>query len=349
MADEAGRLSRQRSAAAQPLYASAFAADAPDTPALRRIMSEPLVQRAAADNLRFQQMEATARGEDFAPNPMRTLDAAKRGLDERIGDTLDPVTRRVIPGRGQENRALTELRDALVRELDAVPEYGAARAAWAGPTQSMEAMALGQASLRMNPDVVQRIAAGLSPSDLQFFSLGVGRAITDAAADPARAATVARRLVEDANMQRRLAAAIPDPAQRAQFLTAMQREVEMSAVERAVSPRAGSQTARLQAGQDDMTRDPPGGTLMALLTGNVRGAVAQGASSLYRRTQGINSSTADALASRLLNPDGTANAETIRRLLGRRDLDRLTAQHRAGLAATLLRGGGVAAGIETND
>ena len=149
-------------------------------------------------------------------------------------------------------------------------------------------------------------------------------------------------------MQARLQAAIPDPAQRAAFAAAMAREVEMSAVERAVSPRAGSQTARLQAGQQDMGVDPPGGLMFALLTGNTRSAITQGLSGMYRRIQGINSSTADALTRRLLSSDPAANQQTARELLARQAQDRASALGRAGLAARLLQGVGAGAGTAVN-
>lgn len=348
VADELEALRRQRTQDAAPLYARVWEADPPDTPALRRIMQQDVVQRATVENMRLQQMEAAARGEAFEPNPMRILDAAKRGLDERISATLDPVTGRVIPGRGNESIALRELRDALVRELDTVPTYAAARAAWAGPTQSMGALAQGQQALRANPDILRATVGRMSPSDRDFFRLGVGRAITDMAADPARAATAARRLLEDRTMQARLQAAIPDPAQRAAFMAAMAREVEMSAVERAVSPRAGSQTARLLAGQEDMGVDAPGGMLASLLMGHTRGAITEGLSALYRRTQGINGSTADALSRRLLSADPAANQATVQQLLARRTNDRAATLARAGLAARLLQGSGAGAALATN-
>lgn len=349
--DEVEALRAQRTAQAGPLYAAANAAPAPQTPELDQIMNLPIVQAAMRENLDLQSL--SARGGHFEPSQMQMLDAAKRGLDERIGATLDATTRRVIPGRGQENIALTDLRNGLVQQLDAVPEYAAARAAWAGPTQAMEAMAQGQSSLRMNPDTVAQIAARMSPSDLGFFQIGVGRAITDMAGDPARAAGAARRLLEDRGMQRRLDAAIPDPFLRAQFVSAMQREVDMSAVERAVSPRAGSQTARLQAGQDDMATDAPGGALMAMLgatrQGGIMGGVSQGMMNMYRRTQGINSNTADSLASRLLNPNASDNVATISRLLQRRDSDLNTAMARALMGGRITRATSAAASLEAQD
>ena len=349
--DEEAALRAQRTAQAGPLYAAANAAPAPQTPELEQIMNLPLVQAAMRENLDLQSL--AARGGDFQPSQMQMLDAAKRGLDERIAATLDATTRRVIPGRGQENIALTDLRDGLVQQLDAVPEYAAARAAWAGPSQSMDAMAQGQSALRINPDIVTQIAARMSPSDLEFFRLGVGRAITDRTSKPATALGAAGDLLENRQMQRRLEAAIPDPAQRAQFASALQREVDMGAVERAVSPRAGSQTARIQAGMDDMGTDPPGGALMTMLNatrqGGVMGGLSQGMLGAYRRTQGINSNTADSLAARLLSSDASENAATLARLLQRRTDDTRTALSRALLGGRISRATGAAASLEAQD
>jgi hypothetical protein len=370
VADEVAALQQRRSTTAAPQYEAAFNRIRPtaeEAARVERFVADPIGQDALQRGLRVIELEHLARNEPFNPGAygvmrgedggwvlqdgfrnVRLMDAVKRGFDEIVEGFRDPTSGRL--NLNQYGRAVNEARAAYVGDLrDMYPRYAGALDAWAGPSQSLDAVARGRQALTTDPDVVRGIAARLSPGDLQFFQLGVGRAITDSAADPARAATAARRLVEDRNMQRRLEAAIPDPAQRAQFTAALQREVEMSAVERAVSPRAGSQTARLQAGQEDMGVDPPGGMLAALLMGHTGTAIGQGISALYRRTQGINSSTADALAQRLLTANPDANAETIRRLLAQRSRDQITAQARAGLAGQLLRGVGVGASMEAND
>ena len=154
-------------------------------------------------------------------------------------------------------------------------------------------------------------------------------------------------------MQRRLEAAIPDPAQRAQFAAAMQREVQMASVDGAVSPRAGSQTGRLANSGDDMQIDPAGGTLVGLLqAAQGNGLTGVGARLLaggHRVVQGMNSNTSDQLAQRLFSLDQGQNAETLRRLLERRTMDQLTARSRSGLAGRLLQSAGTATSLEAND
>jgi hypothetical protein len=345
--DDMDALRSMRTAEARPLYDAAFAAQAPDTPQIQQIMNLPIVQQAMRESLDLQSM--AARGGDFQPSQMQMLDAAKRGLDERINATLDTVTGRVIQGRGAENIALTEVRDALVRELDAVPEYAAARAAWAGPTQTMDAMRVGQGALRLNPDAltdqVRRIG---TPGNMDAARVGLGRAITDQTRDPANAISAARRLVEDRNHMRRLEALVPDNQQRNALIEALRRENAMGQVEQAVSPRAGSQTARLTAGAEDMGRDPPGGILASLLMGHMGSAVSQGVNHISRLSQGINSNTADQLARLLFETSQGQNAATVQRLLRQSQADNLTAQQRAALAAAITQSLGSSASMTVN-
>ena len=148
-------------------------------------------------------------------------------------------------------------------------------------------------------------------------------------------------------MRARLETLLPDQAQRDGLVAALQREMRTASTNAAISPRAGSQTARLQAGMDDMATDPNGPLVMSLLNaargGGVTGAVSQGLSTLYRRGQGINSSTADSLAARLMSMDPAQNAATATRLTERQQRELAKAGTRQEMMARLLRGVGGAA------
>lgn len=178
--------------------------------------------------------------------------------------------------------------------------------------------------------------------------VGLGRAITDRTRDEGTAVGASRRLTQDREILRTIETLVPNNAQREALLDALRRENAMGQVERTVSPRAGSQTARLQAGQDDMAVDPPGAMMTALLMGRPESAIGQGISRLYRRTQGINSNTADALARRLMETDQAANAATVQRLMQQSQTDQMTAQQRAALASALLRSAGSSASMTVN-
>lgn len=379
VADEVDVLRTRRAAEAAPRYEESFRRIVPTDDEIARVLpgvEDPIGQNALQRGLRVIELENVAerlrdpsvapfdpaqygvrRGDDGSfvvedgYRNLRLLDAVKRGYDEIVEGFRDKTTGRL--NLDQYGRAVNSARAGFVANLrDMYPRYGSALDAWSGPTQSMEALGRGRRALTMDRDQVSQMVGRLSPSDREFFRLGLGRAVTDAASDPARAASLARRLVEDRQMQARLDAAIPDQVQRSAFQDALRREVEMAAVERAVSPRAGSQTARLTAAGEDMATDPPGGMMLSLLAagerGGIGGAAARGLSVLYRRAQGINSSTADALAQRLFSTDAAGNAATIQRLEGLRGRDLAVEAMQRELSARLMRSAGAAAGLNAN-
>jgi hypothetical protein len=93
-----------------------------------------------------------------------------------------------------------------------------------------------------------------------------------------------------------------------------------------------------------MATDPGGGTFQAaanVATGNFMPAIRNVASSMYRRSQGINNSTADYLAGRLLSDDPAEKQALVKALLKRQADDENTARVRANMMAQLLRGGAV--------
>lgn len=378
IADASAALREQRSTQAAPLYERAFNQRVPNTvqdriePVVNSREGQEALNRAVvimeregrerflrsgdpADLFKPEDM-GLVRGDggqwalEGRMQNMRLVDAVKRGMDDMLESYRDPVTLR-LPNT-EAVRALNGQRAAYVEYLRNHPHlqpYGRALDAWAGPSQSLDAMEQGRRALRVDPDVVRGITSRMAPSDQDFFRLGMGRAVTDMASDPRNAPSLARRLTEDRQMQARIEAAIPDPAQRAQFIGAMQREAQMASVDNAISPRAGSQTQRLQAGAEDMQIDPPGGLAAALLLGRPIEAARQGIGMIYRRSQGINSSTADSLAQRLLSDDPAQNAETVRRLLAQRRADEITRLRNAGIANNVQRGIGVGISLEAND
>lgn len=363
VADETSLLDAQRRAAG-PLYDQAFGVTLPRDPRLEQFLADPDIRKGVEAGLGSVRREALAtnqafRAEDYGVKlgdngielvgdgmPTRLFDAAKRGLDGMI------ETARAAGDRGRA-RELVQVRNSMVGEVDRLnPDYAAARAAYAGPASAQEALETGTTALRLNRDELAGEVGKQTSANLDFLRIGAGRALSDMASDPAKSPGVARRMLEDRQMQARLESLLP-PNRNAALADALRGEVRVKAGNDAYSPRAGSQTARLQAGADDMAIDPPGGMVMALLNatqrGGITGALAKGGEVLYRRGQGINSSTADALAERLFKADPVENAAIIRALTARQGKDALTAQQRGALAEQLLRGLGVAGGIQASD
>jgi len=360
-------LSDRRRVNARPLYERSWRIQlTPDEYGrVSRFVEDPIGQEAMRRGLRVVEIEHLARGEEFNPAQyglrrvngelvpvdgatpnMRLMDAVKRGFDEIVEGFRDGTTGvlRLDQYGNAVNQARAAYRDTLAEMF---PPYRRALEAWAGPSQSMDAVQRGRQAFRTDRDRVAETADRLSENDADFMRVGAGRAFSDMTSDPARAPGAARRLLEDRQMQARLRTLLPDEARREALVAALQREVSQAQVDRAVSPRAGSQTARLLAAGDDMGVDPPGGTLMAMLDagsrGGLTGMLSRAGTSIYRRGQGINPSTADALAERLFNLDPAANTATLERLTGRAFRDAQVAELRRGLMARLLRGGAVAA------
>lgn len=361
----------QRATEAKPLYDEAFGQSAGFNDQMRGVLEDPVTKAGLARGLEIQRIENTARkarGEDVVsttdpsiqfgdddvprivgvPN-MRSLDAVKRGLDAIIEDARDGVTGKIK--WTERLHAIDDLRRTWVGLLDnGNPKYAEARAAWAGPSAQLDAVSAGRKALTTDRDVVAQRMQG-APDVQDAYRLGAGRQLTDMGSDPRNTPGVVRKMVEDRQMQQRLESLLPK-SDRDVLAETLKGEVRVNAGNAAYSPRAGSQTARLQAGMEDMGADAPGGLVMGLLNatkgGGITGAAAKGLETLYRRGQGINSNTADALAERLFQADPQKNAAIVKALTERQGKDALSAQQRAALAERLLFGAGTATGIAAN-
>jgi hypothetical protein len=352
----------QRTAEADPLYSAAFGKPAGMTDSMEHILSDPVGQQGLKRGLEIQRIEnATrrARGEPEVPTHdpairydengdprivgvpnMRSLDAVKRGMDAVIEDARDTTTGKVK--WTERLHAIDDMRRTWVGLLDENnPDYAAARAAWGGPSAQMEATEAGQKALRTNRDIVAD-RAQRGPQDVQdAYRLGAGRDFADRVSDPAKASGAARTMLEDQQMQARLKSLLGQ--ERLDALNAvLKRETDMTAVERAVSPRAGSQTARLYAGGDDMGRDVAGPVITGIrqaISGHPLQAVGTIANDLLVRRlgQGINPATSDALASRLFVTDQAGRQRVTDALRNRLLQDALRAEQVRALTVPVIR------------
>lgn len=184
-ATEAQRLEDSARATAGPLYDQAYAAGAVDHPTITKLVAHPDMQNAlsaGADIHAGETFLANARGET-PPEPLvpgfpgvRELDYAKRALDQRIsgayaGDSVDKVK---LP-------FLKDLRSTLINSMDqAVPAYAAARAAYAGPMQSAEALRMGKAAINKSGDDIAAETSKLGSGELDQYRLGFRSALSDA-------------------------------------------------------------------------------------------------------------------------------------------------------------------------
>jgi hypothetical protein len=326
-------------------------------------MQDPIGQAGLKQGLEIQRIEnATrrARGEPEVPTTdpaihydengdprivgvpnMRTLDAVKRGMDAVIDAARSDTTGQVQ--WTERLRAIDGMRRTWVELLDQNnPEYAAARAAWGGPSAQLEATEAGQKALRTNRDIVAQRATSGPPDVQDAYRLGVGRGFADRVSDPARASGAARSMLEDRQMQARLESVLGQD--RLDALNAvLRRETDMTSVERAISPRAGSQTGRLTAGGADMGTDVAG-PVIAGVKQAVSGQPVQGVGTILndwvvrRLGQGINPATADALANRLFVTDPAGRQRVTDALQNRLMLDQARSELARRITQPVVRG-----------
>lgn len=335
-------LMAQRAAKASPLYKEAFDANKSiDSPLLQRIEKTPAGQKAFAQarammlndmqrlgatdkELTELAREAGLEGDKAIPKggvasglKLEFWDYVKRALDDQIGAAQ-------YSGAKNETRILTGLKNSLVDELDRLdvtgiagpnslrPEGGAyarARASFAGPSRSAEALELGRSILKEDSDITAKAISSMPEGDREFFKAGVVRAIKDAADNAPDGADITKRFFGKPALREKLRAAFDSDAAFSKFEDAIKREAAMYTNAQMINPRAGSRTAVLEQEQGDVRHNPVVQFGMDLFNRGPFQAVGGAASTLYDRGRGINAGTSQKLAEYLLasNPNSVRN------------------------------------------
>jgi len=188
-------LSLRQRVAAKPLYEKAYNAPPlnPDTiaegGALDKFMSRDSMKAAAINALKIAREEGRdpfSLGITFneAGEPIfekvpswQTLDYVKRGLDDHLDQFRDAFGRLNLAG-SESGKAIDNTRKQFLKFLDENnPDLADARAAWAGPAQSKNAMALGASFREMRPEEIQKTLSNMSPSEQEFFRVGAADAL----------------------------------------------------------------------------------------------------------------------------------------------------------------------------
>lgn len=262
--EAADALMAQRAAQAAPLYEKAFAAPLPaNDERLMQFMANPTVQKGIKRGIEINQLDALAKGQPFnaadyagvqtGQPTMNAMDAAKKGLDDLLEQYRDPTTGKVV--LDQRGRAIDQVRQALVNHLDTLnPDYAAARQAWAGPSQALDAMSMGRRVLNNDPEVTAKAINGMSDSSKEFFLNGVTRALMDKIDGTPEGANAVRKFFGNDLQRQKLRAAFGGDSQALQnFEQQMMAEAQYAGTRNAVL--SGSQTARRMAGMGAANED----------------------------------------------------------------------------------------------
>lgn len=176
---------------------------------------------------------------------LKSWDYIKRGLDDVIDDHKDKITGKITTDKG---RGVVALKRELLDELDAqIPEYAAARAAYAGPSHSIEVVDQGRDFWKSkgDPGDTIRTFKDLSAADKDYARIGIVREAMKDVGNTSDAGSVYVKLFNTPNKRALLETAFPDRASFEKFAVQMRAEKEMLATNRTVT--GGSPTSRIDA------------------------------------------------------------------------------------------------------
>lgn len=213
------------------------------------------------------------------PLNMSDLDYVKRGLDSLIEKETDSITGKVT-SKGQ---AFTELKHKLTSELDSlVPDYKAARDAFAGPSALQNAIKKGRAFFNEDADSINRLTQGMTQGEIEAFRVGA----SDKLREMAGFQTGQNKLLDvwkNRNTREKLQALLGDDVKYAEVEKMLKNEATLKRLE-SIGPNSNSSTFRREANAEQQTLD--GVADMASLAAGVKTG---GVSSLI---QGIGKYTA---------------------------------------------------------
>jgi hypothetical protein len=361
-------LLRTRATAAAPKYEAAFTRIVPtaeEAAKVERFIKDPIGQEALQKGLRIIELEHLAAGTKFDPAAyavarapdgkfilepekvptLRLMDAVKRGYDEIVEGYRNDVG---VLQLDQYGRAVNNARAAYRNELvDMYPRYGGALKAWSGPSEALDAMALGKRVLTGEADETAQVIAKMSPSEKDMFRIGVSRALIDRVKNTGdtRDLSAVQNIWGSQGVRERVAAAFDDPKDFERFSDFMKNEITMAKTNAMVNPRAGSQTTPLAQFTADGQSAPPGTLFNAMLSAARSDMLGAAANVLrpYTRGEPDVSALAGEIAPYLFSMKAGDRARLLDALQKRQIRDQSTQGMSRRLGDALLRGGTVGA------
>jgi hypothetical protein len=324
-----------RSAAAAPNYDAAFKDQQVWSPRLGEFLDDPVTKQGLKAGMELERIDAVTHGRKFDPTQlgvdldadgnvafktvpnMRVLDAGKRGLDAMIAGERNAVTGRL----SQRGVALDQFRRAYVGQLDSLDttgNYAAARASWAGPSASMDAVRQGQTLLTKNPQEIASEFSKLSPGDQEFYKLGAADSLKEKIAKTGMGGDEAKRIIGNQWTQMQLRPLFADQPSFDRFINSVTTENRMFNTRQAVlgnsatagrmaedaAPESGAMGHLVRAGTAAMEGAPVAATMSGI----------RGLASLLG-SKGGNPEVNAQLGRTLFNPNIDANRLALARIL----------------------------------
>lgn len=260
-----------------PLYKKAFERPgyAVWSPRIQEFLDDPLLRTGLARGIRIQQLEALEKGVEFKPSDygvtmddtgvpiiswtsqggtpvpnLRTLDAAKRGIDAILEDHRNPITK-TLNLRDPMVKAINGVRMAYIKAVDQVApeEYQAARALSGDYLSAESAFQMGQKSIlnsRMTEKQFGDVVSKMTPTELEALKGGIANKVFELSQNN----TLKPKQFLTNRVKTKLDIAL-GPNQAESFVKNLEQESAMKAFEQKAIPSAGSQTAPLRQAMSD--------------------------------------------------------------------------------------------------
>jgi hypothetical protein len=300
-----------RSAQAAPLYNKAYFTDPQGTvlryvndPKVNSLLKLPQFKDAADEATALLRAEGAipANGNVSLTPTVQNLDNIKRGLDTLIDKQTDAVTGKMTP----LGKIYVAKKNEFLNAIDAaVPEYKAARSAYAGDTESITAIKLGRQVINASDDqwrdITKQLAA-MPPSNRGLAAFGVldelGLKLDASAQQVGTRAPDLTQLLTKVRNAKRIEQFIPSMAERKLYRERLEALQAKATVKNAVL--GGSRTAPLSAEMQDLTGGATSGELSSLAGGNPAPAIARGVQQwILNKRSGITEDVAKEMASKL--------------------------------------------------
>lgn len=321
-AGAADDLAKIRAAGAKPLYDAAYAKTVEPSEKLISLFRRPALEQAwqkaktiaanegdiLPDNLFVTRPDGGKIVNPDALKDVRLLDYIKRGLDDLVESKRDPVTGKI---QGEVQRGIDSLRKQYIAVVDElVPEYKAARAAWAGPSRAMEKMNQGRRFIKADEEITRAQLERMTPDEKFHFRMGAARGLRDTIYSVQDGADAVKRFFGNPLKRARIRAVFDSDEQFDAFRKIMEKETAFYRTRSIVGPFQGSQTQLRQADAADIA-----GAVSDLAQGNTGTAALRFVRNLFGRgADGLTPKQAETLARTLFTNDPETNRQIVQAL-----------------------------------
>jgi len=204
-----------------PLYQKAYSYGEVTDPSVLKYLELP--QFKTATKKAQELLAAEGRTVDMSRPTVETLDNIKRGLDVLIDAETDAFGKVSKLGNIYKNK-----KNEFLSELDtAVPDFGRARAAFAGEAELLDATKLGKDFYKQTASEANRTFAKLSPSEQEAYKVGALDAVKEKITTAKDTADIRKRIFGSPAERSRVSSLFPDDATFKQFEKDMMTESMM--------------------------------------------------------------------------------------------------------------------------